>query len=280
MGANGSKTIQSKISQKKIPTKKKSSSKVIKESNSKLDSKKSLYDVSTFSKAERFSPEVDKKRKNKKTENLGVIKISKSIIDAASEIDILRIIKRNNHKNEDFDLIDKCLLQHFIFRTLQSGARNEIIKEMSLCKVDADTFIFRQHSIGNFFYLIKEGEVQVFVNGNSVKKLGKGESFGELALLHGAPRSAGVKTIGITYIWCLERRNFRKIVDHINYLNFEENKKFIESVEILSNIESEFKSILTNNMIKEHYEKDNYIVKGNLIQFNFILLKLNCKEIK
>jgi cGMP-dependent protein kinase len=257
MGANGSKSIKQEIA--KNPQKKTNSNNNLKQPSSNYSSKKNIYDGSNTERSDNKNA----KRNNKKIENLGVIKTSKSVIDAATELDVLKIIKKNNHKNEDFNLIDKCLLQHFIMRTLESDARSEIIKEMSLCKVDADTFIFRQYSIGNFFYIIKEGEVQVFVNENCVKSLKTGECFGELALLYGAPRSAGVKTIGITYLWCLERRNFRKIVDHINYLNFEENKKFIESVEIFANIANEFKSILASNLIKEYYDKDKYIVKGN-----------------
>lgn len=214
------------------------------------------------------------KRNMKKQESFGRSNKNKSVIDAATEIDVLKIVRKNNHKKEDFELIDRCLLKHFFMRTLESDARNEIIKEMSLCKVDADTFIFRQDSIGNFFYIIKEGEVELYVNENHIKNLCAGESFGELALLHGASRSAGVKTVGITYLWCLERRNFRKIVDHINYLNYEENKRFIESIDIFTSIENEFKSILASNMIKEFYEKDKYIVKGNIIFINKLKQKI------
>jgi len=217
--------------------------------------------------------ETDIKRTNKKKLDGNFINNkNKQYIDAASEIDILKIVRKNNHLFEDYDLIEKCLLKHFFMRSLEKEARNEIIKEMSLCKVDADTFIFRQDSIGNFFYIIKEGECELFVNDNHIKNFTAGENFGELALLHGAPRSGSIKTIGITLLWCLERRNFRKIVDHINFLNYEENKKFIENVPIFSNIEKEYKSILASNLIKEYYEKDKIIVKGKFILFLILFL--------
>lgn len=187
---------------------------------------------------------------------------TKTQIDAASELDVLKIVKKNNHEFQDFELIDNCLVKHFFMRCLEQDARMEIIKEMSLCKIDADTYVFRQDSMGNFFYIIKEGECELFINENYIKNIQAGESFGELALLHRAPRSGSVKTIGITYVWCLERRNFRKIVDHINYMNYEENKRFINSIPILLNIENDLKSILASNLIKEFYDKDKVIVKG------------------
>jgi len=187
---------------------------------------------------------------------------SKSQIDASTEIDVLKIIKNNNYYYEDYDLIDNCLLKHFFMRCLDQEARNEIIKEMSLCKIDAETYIFRQDSMGSFFYIIKKGDCELFVNDNYLKDIKAGESFGELALLHGAPRSGSVKTKEVTYVWCLERNNFRKIVDHINKINYEENKRFINSIPILNNIENDLKSILASNLIKEYYDKDKTIVKG------------------
>lgn len=193
---------------------------------------------------------------------------TKTQIDAATELDVLKIVKKNNHEFEDYEHIDNCLVKHFFMRCLEKDARMEIIKEMSLCKIDADTFIFRQDSMGNFFYIIKEGECELFINENYIKNIKAGETFGELALLHRAPRSGSVKTVGVVYVWCLERRNFRKIVDHINYMNYEENKRFINSIPILLNIENDLKSILASNLIKEFYDKDKVIVKGKI---NFYL---------
>jgi hypothetical protein len=218
----------------------------------------------TRSVSNNFSIDDIKRINKKKLEGPLINNKNKQYIDAATELDVLKIVRKNNYTFEDYDLIENCLLKHFFMRPLEKEARNEIIKEMSLCKVDADTYIFRQDSIGNFFYIIKEGECELYVNENHIKNLNAGENFGELALLHGAPRSGSIKTIGITYLWCLERRNFRKIVDHINFLNYEENKKFIENVPIFSNIEKEYKCILASNLMKEYYEKDKFIVKGKL----------------
>lgn len=132
---------------------------------------------------------------------------------------------------------------------------------MSLCSVMQDDVIFSQGSIGNYFYIIKKGQIQLIINNNPVKFLEQGESFGELALLHGTPRSGTVIATSDCLLWVLERKNFKKIVDHINHINFEENKKFIQSISILSNIENDQKSILCSNLIKELYEPGAQIVK-------------------
>jgi CRP-like cAMP-binding protein len=186
----------------------------------------------------------------------------------SSELDVLSIKKKNNHDFEDKELIDNCLMKHFFMRSLDKDSRVEIIKEMSLCSVDKDTAIFKQGSMGNFFYIIKEGDLDLFINDNYTKTLKKGESFGELALLHGAPRSGTVKTKTNCLLWCLERRNFRKVMDHINLINFEENMKFINSIPILTNIDNDLKSVLASNLLKEFFEAAKYIVRGKLF-YNF-----------
>jgi len=190
-----------------------------------------------------------------------------------SEVDILQIVSKNNYEFNDYDMINNCLIKHFFMRSLDKEARKEIIKEMTLCKVEKGQIIFKQGSAGNFFYIVKEGESQLFINDNYIKSFYPGESFGELALLHNAVRSGSVIAKDETYLYCLERRNFRKIVDHIKLLNYEENKKFINSTGILSGLDADLKVSLANNLIKEHYEKGMYVVKEGEIGGCLYLIK-------
>ena len=104
---------------------------------------------------------------------------------------------------------------------------------MSLCIVAENVTIFKQGEIGSYFYIIKEGKVDLFINDKMTKTLTNGDSFGELALLHGAARSGTVKTSKMTNMWVLQRSVFRKVIDFINEGNFEENKKFLLSVPLL-----------------------------------------------
>jgi hypothetical protein len=182
-----------------------------------------------------------------------------------TELDVLTIKKRNNHDVEDQEMINSCLIKHFFMRCLDKDARNEITKEMTLCYIDSNTFVFKQGAMGNFFYIVREGELDLYLNDVYTKTILPGESFGELALLHGAPRSGSVKTRTKVLVWCLERRNFRKIMDHINLINFEDNIRFINSIPILSNIDNDLKSVLASNLLKEFFEVGKCIVRGIII---------------
>lgn len=105
---------------------------------------------------------------------------------------------------------------------------------MSCYSLEAGTVLFEQNQDGSFFYIIKEGEISVHINKKKIKTMGVGQSFGELALLHSAPRSATIISESNLKVWCMERRNFRKIIDHINNLNHSEIKKYLSSVPFLS----------------------------------------------
>jgi CRP-like cAMP-binding protein len=61
---------------------------------------------------------------------------------------------------------------------------------------------------GDRFFVIEEGEVEVFENGDFRRNEGPGESFGEIALLRDIPRTATVRTTVDTKLLALERDQF------------------------------------------------------------------------
>ena len=201
-------------------------------------------------------------RNNIRTKSLE--KIEKKLLteeNDTNELTALKIIKDKNKDFEDSDLIDHSLAKHFFIGNIERESRIEIIREMSKAFVPANTIIFKQGDRGKFFYIIKSGEVLV-ENKSISKKLGTGDSFGELALLHESPRTATCITTSDSYFYVLERKIFRKIIEHINYINYEMNKKFIHSVMIFDLIDNDQKSILYNNILRQIYREGDYIVRG------------------
>lgn len=177
------------------------------------------------------------------------------------EIEILQVIKKFNSELEDADLIDKCFQKNMVLRNLELQARTEVIKILSYCFVPKDTVVFQQGQIGNYFYIIKSGKVKLLIDEVEKKTLQTGDSFGELALLHGAVRSGTIKTIKDTYLWCLERKKFKQVIDYMNNKNFSENRSFIQSIPMLNNLEPEMITLLTNNLVKENYDHGSKIIE-------------------
>jgi CRP-like cAMP-binding protein len=52
--------------------------------------------------------------------------------------------------------------------------------------------LFQKGQLGEYMYVVLAGELVVLVDGTSIRTLGPGDIFGELALIDNAPRSADV----------------------------------------------------------------------------------------
>uniref|UniRef100_A0A8D0G1C6 Protein kinase cAMP-dependent type I regulatory subunit beta n=1 Tax=Sphenodon punctatus TaxID=8508 RepID=A0A8D0G1C6_SPHPU len=72
--------------------------------------------------------------------------------------------------------------------------------------------VIQQGDEGDNFYVIDQGEVDVYVNGEWVTSIGEGGSFGELALIYGTPRAATVKAKTDLKLWGIDRDSYRRIL--------------------------------------------------------------------
>lgn len=78
--------------------------------------------------------------------------------------------------------------------------------------------LFHKGSTGQRLYLVESGQVRIFVLSDGGHEItlnihGPGESFGELALLDGGPRSAGAVAMERTRAYTLERQIFLALVE-------------------------------------------------------------------
>jgi CRP-like cAMP-binding protein len=64
---------------------------------------------------------------------------------------------------------------------------------------------------GSKLYIVDTGELEVTINGEKIRDMGKGSMLGELALLYDAPRSATVRCKTKCVLWSLKREVFKQI---------------------------------------------------------------------
>jgi MFS family permease len=95
-----------------------------------------------------------------------------------------------------------------IFAPLPLATLERLTHDLIEIDVSAGVEVITQGDVGDRFHLIESGQVEVFEDGRSCRIEGVGESFGEIALLRGEPRTATVRAIEETRLLALERDAF------------------------------------------------------------------------
>ena len=88
----------------------------------------------------------------------------------------------------------------------------------------------------DYFYVIDSGKCDVLVDGRRVATLGRGQSFGELALMYFAPRAATVVAVEPTVLWTMDRMTFRSVLLSQGNQKREERKKFLARVPLCNKL--------------------------------------------
>lgn len=84
--------------------------------------------------------------------------------------------------------------------------------------VAPETIICQEGEIGDYFYLIVEGEAEVCKREQVVTILRAGETFGEMSLLTGEPRSASVRAISPMDLYQINKKSFEWLLNHSPHL--------------------------------------------------------------
>jgi MFS family permease len=104
------------------------------------------------------------------------------------------------------------LRENSIFAPLPVATVERLSHDLDPVEFEAGHEVIVQGELGDRFFLIEAGGVEVFENGVFRRNEGPGESFGEIALLHDVPRTATVRTTEPTRLLSLEREQFLNAV--------------------------------------------------------------------
>jgi NTE family protein len=105
------------------------------------------------------------------------------------------------------------LLASPLFRGIPPDKIASIVQLFERRRCSPDTVIVREGDPGDTLFIIESGLVEVFLQSATgetsiLTRLGPGEAFGEMSVLTGEPRSAGVRAIAPTLIRVVEREGF------------------------------------------------------------------------
>ncbi|XP_076310757.1 cAMP-dependent protein kinase regulatory subunit-like isoform X2 [Tachypleus tridentatus] len=133
--------------------------------------------------------------------------------------------------------LSKAIEKNVLFAHLDDNEQSDIFDAMFPVVHCAHEKIIQQGDEGDNFYVIDEGEVEVFVNEQLVTTIGQGGSFGELALIYGTPRAATVVAKTDVKLWAIDRDTYRRILMGNTIRKRKLYEEFLSKVSILESLD-------------------------------------------
>eukprot|EP01135_Chromosphaera_perkinsii_P006605 Nk52_evm7s554 gene=Nk52_evmTU7s554 len=113
----------------------------------------------------------------------------------------------------DVSLLRNALKNNLLFSQMDDDSIQECIDVMEEVQItNGDTPITQGDEVANYYYIVKEGTFDCFVDGSKVCSYGPGDSFGELALMYNAPRAATVTATSDGLMFSVDRETFHIMV--------------------------------------------------------------------
>ncbi len=151
------------------------------------------------------------------------------------------------------------LLKSPIFRALPPANLQRILMELEAISVVAGENIIEQGAEGDYYYLIKSGRCLITRKPSPTSKeiklaeLKNQDTFGEDALLSGAPRNVTVKAVTDVSLLRLNKENFINLIKQpsLKFINLDEARQQMEKGAVLLDVRSvdEFKKAHLDNSI-------------------------------
>jgi len=202
--------------------------------------------------------------------------------DDPHKVDIVTHAKSDHQKT----LIKSFILSsdNFLFRGLSDAQVDLATNAMFETRVKAGDVIIQQGEDGDNFYLVGEGELDVFVLREGaqapelVTKYGPSGTFGELALMYLCPRAATVKATTDCILWCLDRTQFRALMCMCEEQFKPEWIDFLDEIEVFKTLNKYERMKLADVIVPELFGcGDDVIVQGDEVtEFMYVIESGTC----
>uniref|UniRef100_H3AQF9 Protein kinase cGMP-dependent 3 n=1 Tax=Latimeria chalumnae TaxID=7897 RepID=H3AQF9_LATCH len=109
-------------------------------------------------------------------------------------------------------LILAAIRQSDFLNRLDADETSMMVDGLSQREQQKGEYIITEGSEGNTMYIVAEGSLLVSQANRLLRKLQKGDVFGELAILYNCKRTATVTAMTDVKLWCIERQTYRAIM--------------------------------------------------------------------
>lgn len=111
------------------------------------------------------------------------------------------------------DILRRTITQNLLFSHLTDEQIDLVVNAMKLRKVPARQVLYSVNDLGDRFYVVERGTIQIMKEGQVLSEKIKGDSFGEVALLYDCRRDNDAVNIDSPAdLWVIDRNTFKHIM--------------------------------------------------------------------
>ncbi|XP_061388141.1 cAMP-dependent protein kinase type I regulatory subunit [Musca vetustissima] len=197
--------------------------------------------------------------------------------EPVSEEDATSYVKKVVPKDyKTMAALSKAIAKNVLFSHLDENERSDIFDAMFPVTHLMGENIIQQGDEGDNFYVIDQGEVEVFVNSEMVTTIGEGGSFGELALIYGTPRAATVRAKTDVKLWGIDRDSYRRILMGSTIRKRKMYEEFLSRVSILESLDKWERLTVADALETVTFEDGETIVKQGEAGDDFYIIVEGC----
>lgn len=185
---------------------------------------------------------------------------------------------------EQTRMIEKITNGNWLFRQLTAAQKGDIFAVMERIVVRSGDVVIQQGDEGDKFYLVESGNYQVTVRSeedaakesivHTYTQKQESEvqhaSFGELALMHNAPRSSTVTALSDGVLWAIDCRAFRRVFIKAPTSVLVQTLKKVDVLKTLTQTQLER---LANNLTEVTFADGDYIINQGDVGNTFYVIQ-------
>lgn len=178
---------------------------------------------------------------------------------------------------EEKEWLEDALKGNFVFESLPHAQVFLIVQALELIRVPKGTTLINAGEPGDYFYVLKSGEVE-FTNpargeeGSVLGRAGPGDSFGELALLYDAPRAATVITLADCELYRVGQIVFRRALQNVAIETADEKVSLLKAVPFLQGVSNSDLKKLASVMTPRPFTAGELLIEKGKTADSFWLL--------
>mmetsp|Transcript_14504 Transcript_14504/g.31475 ORF Transcript_14504/g.31475 Transcript_14504/m.31475 type:complete len:966 (+) Transcript_14504:148-3045(+) len=174
-----------------------------------------------------------------------------------------------------------ALSDNFVFGSIDEDAKRQFVNAMQPHEFNEGDWVMHQGDLGDYFYIVEEGEVAFHVDGESTSNTyskdldpekyppqvgtgSKGSTFGELALLYNSPRAASVRVLTPLKLYKIDQLTFRSLLmshqqkDRSNIISLVQKLSVFQDLD-----EAKVRKLVDAFIIVEYEEGERVVNKGD-----------------